>query len=406
MDSKPPHLFPLTSVRFILAMWVLAYHQSFVYSTDQIARLPQPLFCFLRMAPIALGFFFVLSGFVLAYNYPLDKRWKSDARKRFAIARFSRIYPAYCLGLLLTLPFAAKALLNRSTVLHGIRLAVTAALNWTLLQSWTPWTALKWNPPGWSLSNDVFFYFCFPVIGIVLWRFSRRWALLGVGLLLCAAAAVPQMVLLAKVAHGWAHQEVWPGPTLVELWLTRFNPVARLPDFCAGIILARTYSILRERGHWLVGRGHWLYLPALVVEACAILQFQKLPPQPGYDGLLLPLDGCIILGFALGGGVLVRALSMRWMVFLGDASFAIYLLHTPIKWWMEALAKSRHTDALWSGGATTFYVCFVVAVSCIVYEYVEKPLNRRLRARLGARLDRTQDTAPKTPATGWRAASG
>ena len=48
---------------------------------------------------VFVGFFFLLSGFVLAYNYadrptPLDKR-------QFWRARFARLYPIYLLSLVL-----------------------------------------------------------------------------------------------------------------------------------------------------------------------------------------------------------------------------------------------------------------------------------------------------------------
>lgn len=53
----------------------------------------------------AVGIFFLLSGFILAYNYDLGTQWSDQGKLRFAIARFSRIYPVYLLGLLLVLPF-------------------------------------------------------------------------------------------------------------------------------------------------------------------------------------------------------------------------------------------------------------------------------------------------------------
>ncbi len=45
-----------------------------------------------------------------------------------------------------------------------------------------------------------------------------------------------------------------------------------------------------------------------------------------HDGLLMPLFGCIILGLA-GKNPLARALGVRPLVFVGEASYCLYLLH-------------------------------------------------------------------------------
>jgi peptidoglycan/LPS O-acetylase OafA/YrhL len=122
-------------MRFFLALWVIVYHQPFLYGYSWMTAFPRPLPAVLNSGYLAVGLFFVLSGFVLAYNYPLAESWSSGYRRRFGVARFSRIYPAYCIGLLLSAPFVILPLLKNISPMGLGRNLATAGLTWTLLQA-------------------------------------------------------------------------------------------------------------------------------------------------------------------------------------------------------------------------------------------------------------------------------
>jgi len=161
----------LTGLRFFLALWVVVFH--LVPATPGLAiawlpGAPDAVNCLLRTGYVAVTVFFVLSGFVLAYNYDLGAPWCGKQRRRFAIARFSRVYPAYFAGLLSLIPVAVYRLwrdipLGEYSFSSGI-------LNLLLLQAWSPRHALSWNYPGWSLSCEAFYYAIFPFLGVWLWK--------------------------------------------------------------------------------------------------------------------------------------------------------------------------------------------------------------------------------------------
>lgn len=401
MVSKRPQLFPLTSLRFFLAIWVVVHHETEYRSNllGGVGDVYTPLYNFARTGYLAVGVFFVLSGFVLAYNYSLGQSWTSEGRKRFAVARFARIYPAYCAGLLLLLPFIAKGLYNRFTGALAIHQAFAAALNWTLLQAWFPRFALTWNAPGWSLSNEAFFYACFPFIGVLLWRLSRLRTLLTGYFLVWAASLVVPLIVVVKGVHGLGDISA----TTVNLGLhprleafVIFNPLLQLPYFCAGIVLARIYGLLQQSNHWLIGRGYWIYLPGFVLEGLAILAAGRFPLPLYRNGLLLPLHGCVILGLALGGGFLARGLSARVFIFLGDASYAIYILHNPINTWMQYITTHLHLH-LSDASLAAIYFTIVILASSAFFQWVEKPANKYLRVRLGSWLGRRNDTPGAAP---------
>src|SRR5579862_5200160 len=140
MAANKQQLSPLTGIRFYLALWVVVFHQAYanMFLGQLLPRLPEFAVSILRTGYVAVDVFFVLSGFVLSYNYSLEKSWTFSQFVRFGIARFARIYPAYCVGLLLVLPFVGASLLNDLSPSSVVTQLLAAILNLTLLQSWVP----------------------------------------------------------------------------------------------------------------------------------------------------------------------------------------------------------------------------------------------------------------------------
>lgn len=395
MNSSRPQLPALTGIRFFLAIWVVIYHVTPVSDQHVIAwfpAAPHALYSMLRTGYVAVGVFFVLSGFVLAYNYDLGKRWDGRSLARFAVARFSRIYPAYCLGLLLVMPFVVYRLARAFSLDALGDEALIGFLNWTLLQSWIPDMALTWNDPGWSLSNEAFFYLCFPFIGVFLWKFSTP------GKNLAAGAA---MWLFASLAPLWL--VLRPGISFEDLstmgaslggsaetvgQLVKYNPVLRIPEFCVGILLCRMYCYVRESYPRLLGRGRWFYLPALLLTGVLLSAASGFSPFLLHNGILLPLYGCIIFGLALEGGALSRVLSSDILVLLGNASYSMYILHVPVRTWITVVLRRVFSydpsGPAWVVGYTTA----VIVLSCLCFKVIEEPLHRALKRKLGGWADR------------------
>ncbi|HWC00596.1 MAG TPA: acyltransferase [Bryobacteraceae bacterium] len=390
-------------MRFFLALWVVMYHVSRLADNgahvEWMPGAPPEALALLRTGYVAVTLFFILSGFVLAYNYPLDKKWSHYELSKFAIARFSRIYPAYFLGLLLVLPFIVYRVVKLfQPQLLGKEIFV-AALNFLLLQAWIPQTALTWNYPGWSLSNEAFFYLCFPFIGVLLWRISRTTHILLTGILLWALSlAIPLWVILAPVPGlgdvPATALNIDPSVHVLAS-LIGYNPLLRILEFCLGILLGRLYFLLRTTHPRLSGRGYWFYLPGILGTGLLLSQADRLP-LPLVNNGLLPLYACVILGLALEGGTVARILSAHPLVFLGNASYSMYILHAPVMTYMLILRKKLLP--FWPLGLAWVmtYVLMMILLSSLVFKKVEEPLNRDLKRRLGKRLNR--ETGIKTEA--------
>ena len=383
---------PLTGIRFFLALLVVLFHQAGpgTYLNAIRARIPTILDNIIRTGYLAVGVFFVLSGFVLAYNYPLNRSWSKPEWIRFGIARFSRIYPVYCVGLILISPFVGLPLLKHlATVNVGKEIGIIL-LNAGLLQAWIPATALYWNGPGWSLSNEAFFYLCFPLAGFALWRLADMRHLMGATTLLWVLAVAPAIVAVALPLAGFGDVPANGGHATADpFWTTllEFNPLLRFPEFCIGIATARAYRTLAKRaGGWWVGRGHYLYLPAILVEVIVISFAGTIPFPLIHNGLLTPLHALAILGMALEGGWLARILSGEPFQFLGGASYSMYILAHPIACWTTVFFTKFSPRAANGPLELLVNISAVIGLASLLFKTIEEPANRLLKKGLAVRL--------------------
>ena len=374
--AEKEQLLPLTGLRLFLALWVIVYHQT---SPDGTLGAYMPLlnpafFSLVETGYAAVGVFFLLSGFILTYNYDFSGGWNKRAAIRFAIARFSRIYPVYLLGLVLVLPFFVKPLIR-----HPGTEGPIGALQFALLQSWVPAATGTWNSPGWSLSDEAFFYALFPVVGMCLSRVTRLPGLVVAGLFLWAAALLVPLGSVLGNVDGLNISAIRSNHHSFAVDFVRYFPIFRLPEFLLGIVTARIYLRIQ---HGFRGRGYYLYLPALAAAAIILTHANRVAYPLMHNGILAPLSACVVLGLALGGGALARILSIPLVVFLGGASFSMYILHLPHWSWMAWTLD--HLHASWHRGwlGMVVYLVIVVVLSGLVFKHLEQPASFFLKRKL------------------------
>jgi peptidoglycan/LPS O-acetylase OafA/YrhL len=339
------HLPALTGLRFLLALWVILHHLSAPGgSLDSFASsLPHPAYAVIRSGYLAVATFFVLSGFVLAHGYGWGE-WPRERLRRYTVARFARIYPVYAFSLLLVAPF-----IMADQTPGKVGLIANYGL---LLQGWAGHQPVGWNTPAWSLSCEVFFYLCFPLIGWVTKAAARFRGMIG---LTAVACLLPRLLLAAGVRDEW-------------------KPLVHLADFLMGIAAWAMYSRLRSGKRLQVGAA-LLPLAAATAIVVVIAWPGVLPPRVDLNSALRPLNALLIASLAAGSGFAVRLLSTPWSVYLGKASYAMYILHIPLVWWAKR----------WSPGYSAgLYLLAVVLMALLVYRYVEEPLNRYIRSKAGA----------------------
>ena len=103
---RGPPILSLTGARFFACLFVVLYHTEYVW-LDQMTLIDGPIRNIMKSGFSGVGFFFILSGFVLGYRY--GDETADFPHHRYFVARFARIYPALFLSLLVAAPVALAA---------------------------------------------------------------------------------------------------------------------------------------------------------------------------------------------------------------------------------------------------------------------------------------------------------
>jgi len=330
---------PLTSIRFFAAFAVVLYHSGASFAAAS-PHIPVPLKTLLLNGYLGVTFFFVLSGFILHLTYR-DRIVTSEQVKRFGIARFARLYPVYLLAVLAMLPFA--------TLKGWADVPQFLLLHW-----WIPNGALGWNDwnmPTWTLSVEFFFYLCFPLL-------SRLTEKLGSGTLLGLIAA---LLVFAAITGSSA---LIDNRLALLVWM-KWTPVPllRLPEFLIGMFAAELHL-----------RGHSARIPAWAI-ALLLIGGLALATSPRIAAFATAMSALLIM--AIAGDQrsrFARALSARWLVLLGAASYALYLMHQPVHFAVLALLGS-------SKAMVALQYPILIAGSVALFLFYEEPAREWIRKR-------------------------
>lgn len=317
----------------------------------------------------AVEFFFILSGFVLTWSARPD-----DTARSFWWRRFVKIYPNNVVA-------CGLALLGLLVTGQAIS-AVRTVPNLFLVQDWWPNVPLSGgiNGPSWSLACEVLFYALFPVLLPLVHRVPDRllWPLAGVVVGLVALLPTISTLLLPD------HPAYQGGLSFPQYWFVYVFPFSRLLEFVLGIVVAR----LVLAGRWLpVGFG-----PAVAI-ACGAFALTEFAPfrYALVTTMIVPLALVIGAGAEAdrrGTRSLVRG---RVAVFLGEVSYAFYLVH----WLVLTFGKPLLHQQRWSWpvavGVMLAFFCVALGLATALYLTVERPLVRAAARR--ARTVRAARTA-------------
>jgi peptidoglycan/LPS O-acetylase OafA/YrhL len=362
LTARPP-LPMLTSLRFFAAAEVVIYHFTFSIPSG-------PFTGWMKGGYEAVTFFFVLSGFILTYVYSGtdDNQPMTSSSGAFLQARLARLAPAYAVGLALAFPsFIYSTLISH---IHSLDFFILSILMVPLfLQSWYPPLALAWNAPAWSLSVEWFFYALFPILMRYTMRLFRFRSLV-------AAYCIVLIVSLAR--SGLALE--FKASTDPLSWTNFINcfPPFHLPQFIFGIALGkaflfgvklrpRTYTLLLAGGSiglFVVFGLHWI-----------------LPWWTRIDAVLVILFGAVIFGSAASEGSISRVLTSRPFILLGEASYAMYIMHIPIFFWWTEIGERVLKVKLPLAIDFVVYFGITIGFSIFSFLYIEIPLRRRLLRR-------------------------
>ncbi|MDF3293365.1 acyltransferase family protein [Streptomyces silvisoli] len=367
-NTSPPvrQLPSLTGYRAILFVAVFITHAlgaGYFFANNSINQAGT----YLPYGTAALSTFFVLSGFVLTWGEP----WRSTLL-RFWRRRVVKIYPGHVIvwaGTLLLLLFVGPMSLLGSLAMTKPGPVVA---NLFLVQDWTPKMPYVFSVYGvnWSVSVEVVFYLALPLLIRPIRRIAdnRLWTWF--------AGCAVVIIAIPTATHYFLAGPHAPGQNMSwnQDYFTDFFPLARMPEFLLGVFLARILQTGR-RPRFMVWWG------VLLTAALTALMFQ-LPETFRVSGLLT-IGLCLIVA-----GIAARDLadkpswlSNRFMVLLGNSSYAAYLVHFPL------LGLTRHLvgEGKQFGVGTGLLIVVVLftviqLLGVALFVVVERPLMRRFSA--------------------------
>lgn len=379
------HLPALTSLRFFAAALVVFFHY--------LPRVETDTGWWLRIVNhgyVGVSFFFVLSGFILAYTGAKDDYAVQSVRRAFYARRLARIYPAYLLATLLHWPLFAWFQHSTLPISDSLlRVIFVTGLTLVLVQAWFPWSLGQLNAPGWTIGVEMFLYASLPRLmkAIRCLSISGCWIWLSIALGLCWVPA-----MMDPCVQSW-----FPDSSTLPAWLRSPSPAASTYIACFPPFHLAQFFVGVGAGYWVAERaGQQSSVSGCGLVAAVALMFTGMALMvrrgawPLFDnalnhGALAGAFAVLFAAIALAPrAIWLLPLNWRPLVVLGDASYALYIFQMPVMSWTALGFKKTGFP---EGGTTQFAVGFVmllgVSLASWRFEHWARP---RLAAWLTPRL--------------------
>lgn len=359
----------LTFTRYIAALTVIFFH----FGNEAFPANIKWLHPVITAGPVAVCYFFALSGFIMAVAYYAPNRPTKSPfnRWKYWFARVARIYPIYAIALLMIIAANLQG--------EG-KDPVTIFLSLTMLQAWIPGYAMTLNSPGWSLSVQFFFYLLFPllltrvrkhkldnlpIIGIVLW-------------------------VITQIVQIWLHNlPVYDPETRLHEFIYYF-PLMHVNTFILGFIVGVYFGDGKLNS--LANRWNVILLLVTTILIILMLAYENtLETMLGFlidyhNGLIAPLFLAFIVLLSFHKGWTTRLLCSPFLILLGESSYSLYILQRPI------YGVYDRTIGQWLKFNPNihfyFFVLLLTIVAIVSFKYIETPSRNFLNllyARSGKR---------------------
>lgn len=342
-------------MRFFAAFSIVIYHAQaqfpFLLNLTKEFELEQ-----------AVSFFFVLSGFILTYAH---KDLGLRNAKRYVVSRFWRIYPVHIFALatlFVLLPEHTQTLRDWQVALAYL----------TMTHAWIPIQKFyfAWNSPSWSISAEWFFYICLPALLVA----GRRKAVLPIITTICSLIGACLFATLSKLPLYSMDGASGHG-------LLYVNPLARIFEFALGISIALIRDKLPKTKLPTFPELMTLILMVLVCHISTKLSNQKTVQIPehiilwaSHGGLSAFSSALLVLVFQQERGSVSKLLQFKPLIVLGEASFAMYMLHYVFLCYKFECLPLSDTVADF-----ILFLIVLITASYAVFSFIETPTRKLFR---------------------------
>ncbi len=367
-----------------------------------------------QSANFGMVLFFVLSGFVIHYNYRMTvTQGGLQGIGGFIWARFARLYPLYFFILMLDLllgPRLFQFMAGNTEAffdeLHALPYYVTFTQSWRYISFGdTTLFSVVGSPLSlsWSISTEWFFYLSYPFIAFFVLRPRRplitittlvAWSAIWALFVIVVARHAPRIDTWAVRRFGEIANIQQGGQDAFYWWMMYISPYFRIGEFILGCLVAQLYIQLRERPpSRRESRVSWLLL-ATGLATVPILTYIMYVPDVQWGHLVNIRSLNHNFGYAPSIAILIfcaaryetwfsRILNWKPFVALGEASYSIYLIH----FFIFVVLSSAVAGALpvtfpnivFASAKYLYVVALVLLLSLGLHRFIEVPARRWLR---------------------------
>ena len=326
---------------------------------------------------LSVSIFFVLSGFLLSYKYyDWNEKYGVVKSISFSFQRVKKIYGLHIATMLLTMvPLIIFKIENI------ISLIIKTILNVLLLQTWVPIIAINvsLNGVAWFLSVMAFHYFCFPTI--IYWLKG----IYNTKKLIIASIFIWGFMLL--IALFFVDFRGIDGKFFT--YLTKFCPVFRLGDFSIGCIWGRILKINENRWRNDVKNKAKASICECVIFA-ATIGIVIIGKQPHTNiamkwiwnptSIYLIFSVMLVVIFFLRGGVITEWMTRRrLLVYLGNISGEMFLIHYVVLFYFQGMQNRLMNDNVQLSILCKILIMIIELIITIISTWLWKFTVKRLR---------------------------
>ncbi len=371
--QKKNYLSSLSSLRGLAAILVILLHVNvFCFA---LSPWDGPLNHFIQKGYLWVDFFFLLSGFIMmhVYSEPFEKNIKENFKK-FMLSRFARIYPLHLFSLLfmgvLYFWYRANFTLYPTDYIYTFNMqAIWAHL--LLLQSMNVYDFLSWDSASWSISVEWWMYVVFPFL-LIPFRKITGWK---------------KIFIFFGVVAGYL---------FINYYLYPLSPTSKSaldPSVKYSLDVTYDYGFIRCFFGFLFGmllyelyRVGWgrRYFNKDAVWLLTIVAIVTVMAVPTPDFVPIVVFAAIILASVYVEGVGKYLLNLKPLIYLGDISYSVYLMHLPIMFFLLNYFKKftqiklDHLDWGIAWLYASIYLASVILISTLTYYFVEVPMRNKI----------------------------
>lgn len=303
-----------------------------------------------ELGGFGVDLFFVLSGFIMALTVKMDTGKNTSNAKYFLKKRIVRIFPIYLICAIPLILFVSKA--------EGVKNVFFYVGNILLLPSFTndPTYRLALSP-GWSLVYEMLFYYVFAFF--LLFVNNKKKLLYSVIIFLVSLVVTVRLFGVHGPQLAWVNFSFIIGDTM-------------LLDFVLGIVSYFIYQKFKNKVNFSITQS--LFMLVVLCFITMVLIYLKYPRFIS-NGIISFL---IIVIFLFTNNSTMESNWVKRIVFIGDASYSIYLIHFYFAFFkLKIIAYAgrfiHDRDILVNTVDIVLLISAIVA-GCFFYIIIEKPI--------------------------------